>query len=444
MFYINRDSELDVKLLEKLMNKFTTYVQPELKKWKKYYDGEHEILKKTYSDPSKPCNKIVTNFCKIVTDTYSGYICGKPVSYTSNDDIEDIQEIINYNDDNANNIQMCTNALTCGVAYELQWLDKNAQVRYSQVDPINAFAVYDNTIDSELMYFVRWYDADSVSDDEVSYVEVYSANMKKVYKSHGVGGALTLEIEEQHFFGDVPVSVFYLNDNEESIFAQAISLQDAYNELQSSEVDDYSAFCDAYLTLTGMDATTEDIADMKKNRVLIFPEGGSGSYLTKQVNDAQISNMLENIKKNIFKVCSAPDLGDENFMAQSGVAIQYKLTGFENVASGIVARFTKAIQRRIELFCNVLKLKASDAVWRDININFVRNLPVNYTEMIQLVQGLQGVVSNKTLLGQLGFIDDIDSEIEAIKKQKQENMSLYMGGFDHTHNLEEEEEEGVL
>jgi SPP1 family phage portal protein len=444
MFYINRDSELDTKLLEKLMNKFTTYVQPNLKRWKNYYDGKHDILHKTYSDPSKPCSKIVTNFCKIVTDTYSGYICGKPVSYTSNDNIEDVQEVINYNDDNANNIQMCTNALIYGVAYELQWLDKNAQVRYSQVDPLNAFAVYDNSIDSELLYFVRWYDADSVSDDETSYVEVYSADMKRVYKIRGIGGSLTLESEEPHFFGDVPVSVFYLNDNEESIFAQAISQQDAYNELQSSEVDDYSAFCDAYLTLTGMDATTEDIADMKKNRVLIFPEGGSGNYLTKQVNDAQIANMLENIKKNIFKVCSAPDLGDENFMAQSGVAIQYKLTGFENSASGIVARFTKAIQRRIELICNVLNLKASDAVWRDIKINFVRNLPVNYGEMIQLVQGLQGVVSNKTLLGQLGFIDDIDSELEAIKKQKEENMNLYAGGFGHFNHLEDEEEDDAL
>lgn len=444
MFYINRDSELDTALLEKLMNKFTTYVQPNLILWRNYYNGKHKILNKTYTDPSKPCNKIVTNFCKIVTDTYSGYICGKPVSYTSNDDIEDVQEVINYNDDDANNIQMCTNALIYGMAYELQWLDKSAQVRYSQVDPVNAFAIYDNTIDSELLYFVRWYDADSVSDDGTSYVEVYSADMKRVYKIRGIGGSLTLESEEPHFFGDVPVSVFYLNDNKESIFAQAITQQDAYNELQSSEVDDYSAFCDAYLTLTGVDATSEDIADMKKNRVLIFPEGGSGNYLTKQVNDAQIANMLENIKKNIFKVCSAPDLGDENFMAQSGVAIQYKLTGFENAASGIVARFTKAIQRRIELICNVLNLKASDAVWRDIKINFVRNLPVNYTEIIQLVQGLQGIVSNKTLLGQLGFIDDIEAEIEAIQKQKEENMNLYGGGFNHTNFLEDEEEEDAL
>ena len=439
MFYINKDSELDTALLEKLMNKFTTYVQPNLKLWQNYYDGKHKILNKSYSDPTKPCNKIITNYCKIITDTYAGYICGKPVSYTSNDDITDIQKVINYNDDNANNIQMCTNALIYGVAYELQWLDSNAEIRYSQINPLNAFAVYDNTIDSELMYFVRWYVGDSITEDDTYYVEVYSANYKRVYKAHGIGGGLTLEDESAHFFGDVPISVFYLNEKGESIFAQAISLNDAYNELQSSEVDDYASFCDAYLSITGADITDEDVDDMRARRIMALPEGASVNYVTKQVNDTQISNMLENIKKNIFKVTAAPDLGDENFMAQSGVAISYKLTGFENVASAIVARFTKAIQRRIELICNVLNLKASDATWRDININFVRNLPDNYSEKIQLVQGLQGIISTKTLLGQLGFIDDIDAELEALQKEKMDNVNLYMGGFNHFHSEEEED-----
>ena len=159
--------------------------------------------------------------------------------------------------------------------------------------------------------------------------------------------------------------------------------------------------------------------------MLLLPEGGNASWLVKNANDTQIVNMLDNIKKNIFKVASAPDMADENFLAQSGTALAYKLVGFENAASGIVARFTKAIQRRIELICNILNLKASEAVWRDININFVRNLPVNLTETIQLVNALKGTVSDATLLSQLPFIDDVQSEIEAVNKQKQENMALY-------------------
>lgn len=432
MFYINKDQELTHELLQKFINKFLTSTKPKLEKWKNQYDGKHAILQKAYADESKECNHIVTNFCKIIADTYNGYIVGRPIAYTSNQDITDIQECINYNDSNAEDIAFCKNALVLGVAYELQWIDSAAQVRFSQVNPLNAFAIFDNTLDCELLYFVRWYEVDCFDDNNEFIVEVYNANSCKRYKALGIGGALVFLEETAHYFNDVPVSVFYLNDDECNIFDSVVSLNDAYNELQSAEIDDFQQWVDSYLQLIGVDADDEDIAKMKANRVLILPEGASAQWLTKNANDTQIVNMLENIKENIFKVSACPDMADDNFLAQSGTALAYKLVGFENVASGIVARFTKAIQRRIELICNILNLKATDAVWRDININFVRNLPVNLAETVQYINALKGTVSDKTLLAQIPFVDDIDFELEAVQKQKQANMDLYSFGYEQT------------
>lgn len=439
MIYLSKETKLTTDLLQKIINKFNTNTLPKLQRYKDYYDGKHAILNKSYKDNTKECNHIVTNYCKIITDTYSGYICGKPISYTSNNNIEDVQEVINYNDSTAEDMQWVTNALVYGVGYELHWIDKYSQVRYSQVNPLNCFAIYDNTLDCELLYFVRWYKADTTDESDRYIVEVYSDSTIKTYETHGINGSLMIKDEKPHFFGDVPVSVFYLNENEENIFNSIMSLNDAYNELQSSEVDDFNAWVDAYLVLKGMDADKEDIQSMKENRVLLLPEDAAAEWLVKNANDTQIVNMLDNIKKNIFKVTACPDMADETFLAQSGTALAYKLVGFENVASGIVARFTKAIQRRIELICNVLNLKASEAVWRDISINFIRNLPVNLTEIIQIVNMLKGTVSDATLLSQLPFIKDVDSELEAVQKQKEENMALY--AFD-TH-IDEDEDEAV-
>lgn len=434
MFNFNRDSELSKELLQKIIGRFLTNTRPRLQRWNDYYCGRHDILNKTYKDTSKECNHIITNYCKIITDTYSGYICGKPISYFSNDNIDDIQETLNYNDSAAQDMSMVTNALIYGVAYELQWIDKYSQIRYAQVSPLNSFAIFDNSLDCELLYFVRWYKQNSIDDTDNTYiVEVYDNKTIKRYSYYGLGGALEFIDEEAHYFGDVPVTVFYLNENEENIFNSVITLNDAYNELQSSEIDDFNAWVDAYLTFTGVDAETDDINAMKENRVLVLPEGAEASWLTKNANDTQIVNILENIKKNIFKVTACPDMADETFLAQSGTALAYKLVGFENVASGIVARFTKALQRRIELICNVLNLKASDAAWRDISINFVRNLPINLTETINLVNSLKGTISDATLLAQLPFIKDVGAELEAVKKQNQEQLSVYgFGANDYT------------
>nr|DAH16082.1 MAG TPA: PORTAL PROTEIN [Caudoviricetes sp.] len=40
---------------------------------------------------------------------------------------------------------------------------------------------------------------------------------------------------------------------------------------------------------------------------------------------------------------NSPDFNDEKLMAQSGIAMKYKLIGFENVSSAIVANMTKAL-----------------------------------------------------------------------------------------------------
>lgn len=425
MYMLSQDTELTPELLRKILDRFNTTDLIKRKRWKNYYDGKMDILQKQYSDPTKPCSRVVTNLCKVVADTYCGYIAGKPVTYTSNDNIDDIQEVINYNDDESENTNWLLNALIYGVGYELHWIDSDAQERYSQISPLNCVAIHAASLENEILYFIRWYDVSDFDDSDLLCVEVYDAHTKKTYHCHGLVGALEFISEEPHAFNDVPVSVFYLNEQEESIFNQAMSLNDAYNELQSSEVDDYSAFCDAYLVLIGTDAEKEDIAEMKENRVLVLPEGANAQYLIKQSNDTQITNMLDNIKKNIFKVTCAPDMSDENFMAQSGVAIKYKLVGFENKASAIVTNFTKAIQRRIELICNILHLKASDTVWRDVNINFVRNLPQDLTETISLVNSLKGSVSDATLLSQIPFVTDVQSEIEAVREQKEKEASLY-------------------
>ena len=434
MFTLSKNTELTKELLQKILNRFMTTELPKLQLWGNYYRGKHAILNKKYNDASKECNHIITNYCKIITDTYGGYICGKPVSYSSNEDITDIQDTLNYNDSAAQDMSMITNALVYGVAYELQWIDKYSQVRYSQINPLNCFAIFDNTLDCELLYFVRWYKLNAIDDSDKTYaIEVYDKNTIRHYTTPELGGALTEVDTEPHYFGDVPVTVFYLNENEENIFNSVITLNDAYNELQSSEIDDFNAWVDAYLTFTGVDAETDDINAMKEDRVLVLPEGAEAKWLTKNANDTQIVNILENIKKNIFKVTACPDMADENFLAQSGTALAYKLVGFENVASGIVTRFTKALQRRIELICNVLNLKASDATWRDIRINFVRNLPVNLTETINLVNNLKGTVSDATLLAQLPFIKDVNAELEAVKKQNQEKLSVYsFGANDYT------------
>lgn len=204
-----------------------------------------------------------------------------------------------------------------------------------------------------------------------------------------------------------------------------MSLQDAYNNLLSAEIDDFDAFADAYLILKGVVADSDDLANMKQNRVLLMDADDSAEYLTKNISDTQIQNMLQNINDQIHKMSNSPDFNDEKLMAQSGIAMKYKLIGFENVSSAIVANMTKALQKRIELICEVLNLTDGIAMWRDIKITFTRNLPENTLETAQMVNQLRGLVSDETLLSQIPFITNPAEEVERVKEQKQTSIDLY-------------------
>lgn len=430
MFCVSKDEELSILLLQKMINKFRVEVEPKLKKYKNYYDGKQAILNKNYTDASKPCSRVVTNYCQDIADAYCGYLASPNyISYNSFNDITSIMEVLNYNDYQSEDSDFLLDALKYGIAYELMYLDNEAQVRFRLINPLTAFAIFDDTLTGDLLFFVRMYKANDWNESDTYNVDVYSDYSIKHYTMAGYNGNLTFVAEEAHHFSQCPANVFSLPD-EKAIFDCILSLQDAANEILSDEIDDYSAFCDAYLSLTGADIDAEGVAMMKENRVLVLPEGAAAAWLTKNANDTQVENILKRIHDNIYRIAKCPDFSSETFVGgvSSGIAIRYRLTGMETRAAAICARMKKALQRRIEIICGIASLKLGEEVFRDIDISFTRNIPEDNTSIVNLVNALKGTVSDATLLAQIPFVKDVQAELEAVKTQKQENLSLYSFG----------------
>ena len=439
MFYINKNTELTTALLQKMINRFRLNVEPKLHRYKNYYDGLQNILKKSYADQSKPCNKTVINYCKNIVDSYCGYLATPGyISYSSQNDIEDIMNILRYNDYQSEDADFLLNALIYGTAAELMYNDDQGQTRFKLINPTTCFAVYDDSLAGDLLYFIRMYKVNEWDDSDLYNVDVYSDYDIKHYTMSGENGYLLFKDEEPHYFSQCPANVFNLPD-EKSIFDCVIGLQDAANELLSGEIDDYSAFCDAYLVLTGCDLDSEDVATMKENRVLVLPEGAIAQWLTKNANDAQVENILKRIHDSIYRIAACPDFSSETFVGgvSSGIAIRYRLTGMETRAAKIAAEMKKALQRRVEIICGIASLKLGEEVFRDIDITFKRNIPEDLTATINMINTLKGSVSDATLLSQLPFIDDVNKELEAVEAQKLRNMEVY--SFAPTTSGEDEE-----
>ena len=192
--------------------------------------------------------------------------------------------------------------------------------------------------------------------------------------------------------------------------------------MESDTVNDFEYFVDAYLALYGFTAEPEDVRKMKENRVLLMDEGTSAEWLIKNTNDANLENMKNRLDRDIHKFSHCPDMSDENFAGNSsGIAIQFKMLGTENFISIKERKFKKGLQQRLELMAQIQGLLGASFDWRAIDIIFKRNIPTDLSGLADIINKLSNIVSTETLLGQLPFVENIQTELKRIKQEKEEN-----------------------
>ena len=441
MIKLNPEVALTTDMVKKLMDDHKQNELPRLQKLEEYYNAKNEILKRLMADDTKPNNKIANPYASYITDTLTGYFMGEPISYSALDDkiLEELNLIFEYNDEADENVELARACSIYGKAFELLYVDEDGAVRFKRLDTKECIPVFDDTIENDLLYVIRYYpDLDLVENKRFTWIEIIDKEKTSRYKANENGNDPILVEEIPHYFGMCPVVIFKNNEEETGDFEKVISLIDAYDKMESESLNDFEYFCDAYLALIGFTADADDVKSMKENRVLLLDKDTDAKWLTKEEHDSTIENMKVRIDKDIHKFSKCPNLSDEDFASNaSGVAIKYKMVGTENLVSVKERKFKKGLQKRLELISILQDKKYSTFDWRAIDIIFTRNLPTNDTEIANMVNTLSNIVSTETLLAQLPFVENVQDEMERIDKQKEKNpfYDIRLG-----YNNEEEEE----
>jgi SPP1 family phage portal protein len=425
-YYLKAETELLPTMVTKYIELDKTN-KARLQKLFEYYKGNQAILNRVYEDSSKPNNKVVNTFANYITDLNVGYFMGIPVQYSTEDEVLDaeIKALFTVNDEQSENAELAKNASIFGEAVELMYLDEQANIRFKSINPIGTIAIYDTSIDENLLYFIRYYDyKDILTGNTTTYVDVYSSTDVKHYEY--TAGGVELKGIDEHAWKDVPVIIFENNEEEIGDFEPVIELIDAYDSIESNSINDNDYFSDAYLLLTGMEGTTsDDITAMKENRVLLLPEDGKAEWLIKQLNDTSNENLKTRIAEDIHKFSFTPAMTDENFAQNaSGVAMKYKLMGLENKTAKKERAFKKALQRRLKLICNINSVMGTDYDYRSINMKFTRNIPQNLSEIADTVNKLGDLYSDKTKMQMLPVDVDYEQEEEQKKLEAEQNYSI--------------------
>ena len=474
-------------------------IQPELTKRKELYKRYKRKDKNSDLMYSSDNSNTKITFEKYIADISAGYLGGTAPKYVVNNTTDEnkisiirkildkivgrtnykeemeilIDYITNYNDDGAEHYQLVKDILTTSACYEVIYENENNEIIYSRLDPLQTVAIWDYNIPVNLVGLVRTWDSEDIKGKKSTNVQVISKTGIKTYK--GSGNDYELIDEKANNWDDVPA---FAVEQEEgmAIFEPVVDIIQAYEQLIQNCRNTFQYNDEAKLVIAGYTTNepltiTREVKDDEGNityetvenearkaedeaclnaKVVYLGEDGDVRWVEKNINDTAVQNTLKTYIDLLAMNTGVPNITDLGFTnADNASAIDRKFFALEQMTINIVKQLEKAYLRRWELIFGRINLKKSEKEnydFRDITVVLAKNVPQNNAEIVENWLKLRGLVSDETIIDNLPYDLDPNSEQKKMNDQEEEELEkevVKMNTFNKNskeENIEEDEE----
>jgi len=364
--------------------------------------------------------RINTNFIKKFVKEEVSYSVGNDITYTSHNGDDKILDLLRLSmahwraDHDAN---LAKNMLTYSQAYELYYIDKEAQFCSKVISPRHGIAcvdAYDN-VEFFLHIFRRAYDTKQ-------YVDIYTDT--EIIHCDEVFGEISPR--EVHPFGCVPVGIASVSEEGwlDSLYKDLKGLQDAYETNLSDISSEITEFRNAYLVLNNLALQDSDLADMKKLGVMMTKgKDGSASWLIKTINDTFIQNTLTTLEDKMFQISCHINSNEKMSSNTSSLALRARLISLEEKCKLNQKALANCVKTRLKLLFTYMNwLKDTKYDYRDIKVKFTPNIPSDDLTNSAVVTALGDRLSTETALSLFSFVDNPQNEIKKAQKEAKANV----------------------
>ena len=396
----------DAEALGAAVGEFLRTVRPERQRLYDYYRGE-QAVNKGEAVRGRPNNLLRAPFPRYITEVHTGYFLGLPPTlaydgaagarYAALSRELDLPHLY---------FDLARDLSICGAGFALVWAERSG-VKVCRCDPCDCFAVRSGDAGSPLLAAVRLFTG---AEGETRGV-LYTAERLVPFAWDGNG--VTLGAAEDNLLHAIPLLPFYNNCQGVGDFEMVTGLVDAYNVLLSGALDDMQSVANAFLALYGMQGTTQgDIDKANRTRILALSEGGRAEFVVKNLNHEALGQLEVNLRRSILQLSMTPDLCDEHFAGNaSGIALQYKLWGIEQVRAAKERAFTDALRALLAVLTAGEHLLGRNIDLTGGEVTFYKNLPQDNAALAQTLLSLSPVLSRQTILENLPWVTDAAEEL---------------------------------
>lgn len=474
------------KLIVKFIRHHSKYQVPRLQQLKRYYQADNNIKYRPEKGDNRADNRIASDFAKFIVSFKQGVLLGNALKYSGDKQIANrITEFASQSNEDYHNQLMARDTFTFGRAYEWIGRDEYGKETLTKLEVEESFIIYDASKNRNSICGVNYYNVEYL-DKTITHIDVY-ANDGYIYYFTAENSDYEnakLSAKEQSYFNTVQINEWINNEERMGDFESVLDYIDAYDLSQSEMANFQQDSSDAYLVIKGNPDTAEGengddenvLAEMMKARLIVlgdkkqYEDGSQGTdpdafYLKKEYDTDGVEAYNNRLVADMLRFTSLIDFTDENIGSnQSGIGFRFKGWGSDNDRKNKERMIKKAIMRRLRLLTHSWSLK--DKIMKpqgliekvrsflnsdekeqallyqkvnEIEILFTPNVPQSDEEVMKVIAGMAGIVSEQTLFEMAARLTGVSSE-EEMKRVKAE-LKDKIGSVQHDEDVETNENE---
>lgn len=449
-----KDSEFIIKELNEFMN---SPKRADMIKGVNYYRGMHDILHrqrtvigvdgKPEAVDNIPNNRIVNNQYKKMVDQKVNYLCGKKVTYNSENKAyaDSVTEILG-GDFNRTLKRLCEDSLNCGIGWLYVNYDDKGELSFRRFRPWEIMSGWSDEEHTKLSYAVRVYEVieyESKTREIKTHVEVFdSSGIKRFILDSGKLIPDGIDWETPYFYkgnkklnwNKIPLIPFKYNDSEIPLIKNVKTLQDGLNLVLSNfqngmEEDPRNTI----LVLKNYDG--ENLGEFRKNLATYgavkvrSADGSDGGVdtLSIEVNSENYKAIIDIFKKAIIENAMGYDAKDDRLGGNANqMNIQSMYSDIDLDANGMELEYQASFEELLEFVkAHLANTGKGNFESEKLEVIFNRDILINEGEAIDNCAKSKGLISDETIVAQHPWVDDVPAELERIRKESKALMGEY-------------------
>lgn len=451
----NSNSNSDIRYLEMVLRKWLeSPLRKEQLLAEKYYDGDHDILRRekkvigaggeliTINNVAN--NRLVDNQYRKLVDQKTNYVLGKPMTIATSKDeyLELLKKVFDKRVHRKLRV-LAQYAVDGGIAWLYPYYDENSNFKMAIFPSYEVCPIWKDKEHTELECAMRYY-SEEVYDDKggvtlVYHVDLFTTSGITHFRYHQ--GSLILE-ENSHsdylYVGEdgfnwqrLPIIPFKYNSKEIPLIRAVKSLQDALNQVLSDfqnnmEEDPRTTI----LVLKNYDGT--NIPEFRQNLAtygvikVTTVDGVQGGVdtLSVEVNAQNYQAILMQLKRAIVENGRGFDAKEERMDGDPNqMNIESMYTDIDLDVNGMETEFQAGFEE-LKWFVDQYLIHSGNDDYTGETVEFVfnRDIFINEDAKIENCVKSVGILSNKTIVARHPWVTDLAHELAQIEEDKQAEL----------------------